>query len=480
LDNLIASKAATLDADSLHLYPYYGEAYSEVLNIAAGLDFNFMFEWGPRLHAHERILIEVLVYLAREQARRAAFDAALRSGRQEVPVEIYIEKAPANNPIDLEGLPRATATLTSLTNLKRDRIYDALKSENVCRFVRQEPTRRIHVAGRVVTAPARFSVRVDPVPTPEQELQIRHLIASRSIEADLLTSPTATSLISEIATSVVSPTPTPLTSPPATPDHESLMSPKPVMSPGATPASPSSWCRSERHDSGILENPTKRNVSETAGGGPETADVKSRLVEEWRKASEDLARHSAKELSDERSLGYHILVWNHARKQDRLTGSQLTDGVFAILTDLAVRKVKSGQPQGRAWTRRTRLLFSESGAPLSLNAPAGSGPEAEEIRAILAASLLNAEHEADIPPAALSVPSELSPEMIALMDRKYEAMPDQLQRMLDREALHDVTAESPFFADAVAKGKRFKEIDKRVIDRRRGLLASGWADRHRE
>jgi hypothetical protein len=90
--------------------------------------------------------------------------------------------------------------------------------------------------------------------------------------------------------------------------------------------------------------------------------------EAWRQETEDLARQSAMLLDDPCSLGFHIKVWHHARKTDRQRGGPplLTLGVFDILSDLERRRRETDrpQPQGKAWTRRTRKWFDDNGVPL--------------------------------------------------------------------------------------------------------------------
>ena len=186
LDQMVEVEAATLETERLHLSPYYGEAYAEVVNLAAGMDFNFIFAWGPLLLPHERIVIEVLVYLAREQARGNAFQTAMGGERREIPVEIYLEKVPETLTRRAhDSGQRPPLSLTQLTNLHRLKVYEALKSASVAYFVAQEAARRLHLDGRVITGPARFQVRVDPVPTPEQAEQIKHRLAQRHVRERL-------------------------------------------------------------------------------------------------------------------------------------------------------------------------------------------------------------------------------------------------------------------------------------------------------
>jgi hypothetical protein len=108
-------------------------------------------------------------------------------------------------------------------------------------------------------------------------------------------------------------------------------------------------------------------------------------LEAWRRTSEDLARYSCHEIGDGTgSLGYHIAVWNHARKHDkqRADGKQpLTDGMFTILQELSERRQKTGTHQGKAWTRRTRKWLEDNGAPFLVKSDAA---ELQEVRALLA------------------------------------------------------------------------------------------------
>ncbi len=132
------------------------------------------------------------------------------------------------------------------------------------------------------------------------------------------------------------------------------------------------------------ETNLKRNVSETRFRGEEsetnsgqksfkksanrlsTTPVVS--VETWRKENEELARYSSHELDDTNSLGFHIAVWNHARKIDQQRGGAtvVTDGLFEILRQLSERRRTDAhqKAQGRAWTQRTRKWFDENGFPL--------------------------------------------------------------------------------------------------------------------
>jgi AraC-like DNA-binding protein len=121
---------------------------------------------------------------------------------------------------------------------------------------------------------------------------------------------------------------------------------------------------------------------------PETKSLLHNSLEEWRRTTEELARHSAKELDDQNSLGYHIQVWNHARKHDKQKESKvLTNGVFDILRELSQRRTAASpaRPQGRAWTRRTCRWFEDNGVPLNVKSIGVETVESEisEVRAVL-------------------------------------------------------------------------------------------------
>ena len=115
----------------------------------------------------------------------------------------------------------------------------------------------------------------------------------------------------------------------------------------------------------------------------------------WRQTTEDLARHSANELDDKASMGYHIAVWNHARKHDKQRGGRpiLTDGVFDILRELSQRRsdTSKSQPQGKAWTRRTQKWFEENGVSLPVRSSVhmgrgrGTAEDPEDVESIRAA-----------------------------------------------------------------------------------------------
>ena len=105
-------------------------------------------------------------------------------------------------------------------------------------------------------------------------------------------------------------------------------------------------------------------------------------LELWRRKSEDLARYSASELGDQPSFGFHIKVWNHARKADRQRpdAAPVAEGMFAILQNLIERRQQTGQPQGKAWTRRVRKLFEENECPMLVKSDEA---ERQEVRAAL-------------------------------------------------------------------------------------------------
>ena len=582
LDQMVSQQAAALEIEHLHLSPYYGETYAEVVNLAAGLDFNFMFAWGPILLPHERILIEVLVYLAREQARGNAFQMQMGGERHEMPIEIYLEKVPvALQKRAMETNQRPPMSLTQLTNLHRLKIYDALKSPNVHHFISQETAQRVFLEGRVMTGPARFRVRVDPVPTPDQAEDIRMRLAQRLVNERLLvmsgietslkdsmepsstnsvmspretsvedpkrsqmgsrvmsaietsvthpnriqkqdsvmslwetsldflashpTDPTGanradsvmsaieTSLMSAIETSLNHETESECADPRCLPERHHIdvsmflmqkhryrnvpearasaphagtegiynsvkekarnmaakhsgthsvanatilpSSPLPpdLRLPPALETSPSAPANNRTSDPpskqapdqahkqaseqrGVNakfvarrprtahdgEAPTRRksvpptsflpslsNGAATANSGvlgqKPTDDEGRESVERWRRETEDLARQSAEALDDQRSLGYHIKVWHHARKVDHQRGgaAHLTSGVFDILNELTRRRheTDSPRPQGKMWTLRTRKWFDDNGFPLLVKADEA---ELEAVRAALA------------------------------------------------------------------------------------------------
>jgi hypothetical protein len=127
--------------------------------------------------------------------------------------------------------------------------------------------------------------------------------------------------------------------------------------------------------------------------------------------NEELARHSARELGDTASLGYHIQVWNHARKHDRLNGGNplLTDGVFDILRVLCERRaaLPAHPSQGKAWTRRTRKWFDDNGVPMLSKS---EKEEAAEIRQSLATAPFNIRGDLPGEPSVVTAPALVSPD----------------------------------------------------------------------
>jgi hypothetical protein len=126
-----------------------------------------------------------------------------------------------------------------------------------------------------------------------------------------------------------------------------------------------------------LQKPVTVTPSGTGTGG--VLHACSDGLAAWRQTTEDLARHSARELDDKASTGYHIAVWNHARKHDKQRRGKplLTDGVFEILRDLSLRRAEASkpQPQGKAWTRRTQKWFEENGVPLPVRSSVRIGQD---------------------------------------------------------------------------------------------------------
>lgn len=437
LDALIAQKAETIDIDQIHLSPYYGDAYAEIVNLAAGPDFNFIFHWGPRLEAHERIVIEVLVYVAREAARQTAMQS-MRMGEREIPVQIYLERVPETVP-GADSADCLRHSLTQLTNLDRKKVYAALKSPNVASFITREPTARIHRNGRVITPPARFRVRVDPVPTPEQVLAIRSRIAEQLVAPQLslspqainppmteethhpqltLTSPCEPPVKSHIEPSLTSLYETSVTAPSGTsamnkpgyqidtsgipPYVRKMMSlnetsnPTPPDVPNrnvetSTPGYPPQI----RLVTETEENPRDRIVSESRIRGPETPPVMHESIEAWRQKTEDLARNSSRTLFDKDAFAWHICIWAHARNLDRKNkrnaktdNEPLTNALFDILRSLEERCDNGRNPQGPAWTRRALRLFEDNGVPLAVkrSSEAADNDDVAAVRAALASA----------------------------------------------------------------------------------------------
>ena len=479
VDALVAQTAASLKAEEMTLLPFYGEIYAEVINLAAGPDFNFVFHWGPILEPHERIVVEVLVYLAREQARQNAHASMRVGNHDDIPVEIFLEKVPAR--IDRVSDSRCIRySLTQLTNLDRKKVYAALKSERLRAFFTREPSPRIHTNGRVLTTPSRFRVRVDPVPTPEQDTTIRELVATRLVQQRLglqpVMSPSDTSLMSPIDTSVIAPY--------ETSQHAGLMSSEEPSGQVARPSFLVSQPETSRTmDSDVPpEHVTTCDTRCPPGGAqvPESYKVKDRIVsetasgdgsalsgdagtrrisqslqaqsiEEWRRMTEELARHSARELGDTNSLGYHIQVWNHARKHDRMNGGRpaLTDGVFDILRELCERRtaISAHPSQGKAWTRRTRKWFDDNGVPMLSRS---EKDEAAEIRrAIATAPFMQQDPANDGLPRSPGRVTSVNADDVAheATDGLWQSLTEQQRAQIDARAVASLRTKMPFMFD---------------------------------
>jgi hypothetical protein len=115
----------------------------------------------------------------------------------------------------------------------------------------------------------------------------------------------------------------------------------------------------------------------------------SSAIVEWQNRNQRLAEYSADQLGDSsESIGYHIRVWNHSRKHDRGRQPQeLTDEVFSIVGRLADTRHRTGEPQGRAFTRQTKKLFLDWGDPLPEKIEVIDPAEAALIRAALLAEV---------------------------------------------------------------------------------------------
>lgn len=85
---------------------------------------------------------------------------------------------------------------------------------------------------------------------------------------------------------------------------------------------------------------------------------------EWQQMTEKLARDSAKRIGD-KSVGFHVKVWAHARKLDwEQGGRRCEEGLFAIAQELEGKQRASGRGQGALWTKMVRKYFEERGSPL--------------------------------------------------------------------------------------------------------------------
>lgn len=142
----------------------------------------------------------------------------------------------------------------------------------------------------------------------------------------------------------------------------------------------------ESTDSGIRARGPNRGaesrLSADAESGPISQSKSKNRLRDWRLQTEKLAIESARAVGDdERSLGYHIRVWNHARQQDRVSGGAgFVDALFTVLHQLEDEARTSGQArQGKAWTRRTRKLFRDMGAPMESGGAVADSEDQEAI-----------------------------------------------------------------------------------------------------
>lgn len=150
--------------------------------------------------------------------------------------------------------------------------------------------------------------------------------------------------------------------------RDSIMEPGDPV--GEPPSAPVMESDSRAHAvTETFQKPTEsnqtKNVTVTRPQAATETEAIDISLEKWRRETEDLARYSANELGDKESVGYHVQVWNHARKIDKQRGGKrvVTDGVLTILSELSERRRQSGQHQGKAWTRRTKKWFEDNNAP---------------------------------------------------------------------------------------------------------------------
>lgn len=223
----------------------------------------------------------------------------------------------------------------------------------------------------------------------------------------------------------------------------------------------------------LIQKPTYRNVSETRpyGSAAETSKVSHTPLEEWRRMTEDLAHHSAKELDDMNSLGFHIQVWNHARKHDKLRGTMtLTDGVFNILRELSQRRAATNppQPQGRAWTRRTLKWFEENGVPLQVKTSGElyDPQEAAEIRAALTEAPFFQSLEEEKQKA-------LARQMLEHQIETYwNSLSSEEQQAIDAQSEEALRQNNPFLAGRLEKNRNSAPARAALMANRRALLAA--------
>ena len=84
--------------------------------------------------------------------------------------------------------------------------------------------------------------------------------------------------------------------------------------------------------------------------------------------TERLAKDSANRIGD-KSIGFHVKVWAHARKLDWENGGRhFEQGLLSIAQELETKHCNPGPAQGRSqgalWTKMVRRYFEEKGHPL--------------------------------------------------------------------------------------------------------------------
>jgi hypothetical protein len=376
---------------SVEVRAAYHAARNEILRPGATVFCSRYFceKWIPRLGGTATALVLTLRAIAVESASNAAADDS-----PQAVVEV------------------SQQTLGRRVGCSANTIYRELKSNaELAHFVRTEERYVRNPKGRVRQSESVYYIAMDDPLLPEDEPLLEQIVERKAAEA-----------AAPRPERVIIPERAPAsTSPAALPPfvHQnggqgSLLEPIDSdvvrQNDGQQRADRSanlmdnSWSPKMR-DYKVTESNLQKPVTVTppgAGtGGVLHASQSSDGLAAWRQTTEDLARHSAKELDDLPSMGYHIAVWNHARKHDKQRGGRpmLTDGVFDILRDLSHRRAQTPkpQPQGRAWTRRTQKWFEENGIPMQLRASirtgrggGGAAEEAEEDAASIRAALANA------------------------------------------------------------------------------------------
>lgn len=324
--------------------PYYIEARNEILRPDRGIPCSeyFLIRWAPRLGATATVLVLYLRQMGKET----------RSG--EARVQITQKEI-------------ADALACSVRTLQRELAENA----HLGRFVRREENYVRGDHGHVRQMENVYYIAMDDPLTEEDEERLAAAVALRA-------APRREGKIIHRAEDVVR-------------QNDVQRGTDVVRQNDALrdPALCDKMTHQNRYDKlSHLDSETIRNqihnngnVSETRSGDPKrNEDIP---LEAWRKETEELARYSADELGDRNSLGYHIQVWNHARKSDRLRSGpqEITRGVFAILTALSERRKATGRGQGSAWTRRTRQWFEEKQCPLLVKADRA---EQRAVQALLA------------------------------------------------------------------------------------------------